>query len=165
MDYFTLFQIPKQFQINLVVLEKNFYLLQKKYHPDVYKKKNPSDSNNCNFFSAKINKAYNILKDKFSRAKYLLKIYKNENKIVNKNYIVTNSFLNKQFKLYEIIETFKIKKENIKNINNFIKAIENKINYYFLKIAQEFQLKKIIEAQKTLHYLFFKKKYYLKFKN
>ena len=38
MDYFSLFQIPQKFQINKNLLEKRFYSLQKKYHPDLYKK-------------------------------------------------------------------------------------------------------------------------------
>ncbi|WP_075432369.1 Fe-S protein assembly co-chaperone HscB [Buchnera aphidicola] len=155
MDYFSLFQIPQKFHINKNLLEKKFYSLQKKYHPDIYKKKN-HNKNDYPISSSKINKAYNILKDKFNRAKYLLKIY-NGNKIKKKK-ILTQDSLNKQFKLYEIIEKFKKKKEDIKNIDIFIKKIKNKIRYYFFKINQEFKLKKICEAQETLYNLFFKKK-------
>lgn len=158
MNYFDLFQIPIQFKVNKIILEKKFYSLQKQYHPDIHQSKTLHHKKNSSLSSAVINEAYNILKNKFNRAKYLLKIYQKKDKNTTKNNSITKNFIKKQFQLYEIIESFKKKKKDIKKISVFIQKIKKKINYYFIKINQEFQQKKIYEIQKTLYNLFFKRK-------
>lgn len=72
MNYFTLLNVPQQFNIDKKILTENFYKLQLKFHPDLF-------MNDCSLKkkivleqSIKINKGYKILKHSSSRAIYLL---------------------------------------------------------------------------------------------
>ncbi|WP_343126545.1 Fe-S protein assembly co-chaperone HscB [Buchnera aphidicola] len=153
-NYFKLFKISQNFYINKKLLKKNFYKLQIKYHPDKINK---------NFFnildkkinSQNINKGYQILKNDFKRAKYLLLLIAKK-KIIKKT--VNQKILIKQFELYEKIEHFKNLKNNFQKILIFILNLKKKIKKYFIKVNIEFEKKNILKIQNILHKLFFLKK-------
>ena len=65
MNYFTLFNLPQIFQINLDKLHQQYIVLQRQFHPDAIQQDNTK-------FSVDINKGYRILKDDVSRAEHLL---------------------------------------------------------------------------------------------
>lgn len=164
MNYFFLFNMPIQFSIDKKKLEKKFYLLQKKYHPD---RLNMSKQKNIKYFyvsSSIINKAYNILKDKFKRAKYLLKIYEKKKHLFNKNFFPNEEMLYKQFKLYKKVEKFKKKINNKKKLKKIEKETEKKIKIYFLKIDKAFKEKKIKFIKEILYKLLFRKKLLIQIK-
>lgn len=155
MNYFDLFQIPKKFIFSQKELTKNFYSLQKKYHPDTNSNKKEFIKEKI-FMSCEINKGYQILKDKFTRAEYLLELMKKEK--TKKNPYLKTNILTEQFKIYEELE--KIKKNPIckKKLNFFIEKINNKIKLHFLEINIFFEKKNILKIEKKIYKLKYLKK-------
>lgn len=71
-NYFTLFEIPVDFNVDLESLEKQYFLLQSYYHPD--KASTKEEKTNFLRLSTELNNGYKVLKDELSRAIYLLSI-------------------------------------------------------------------------------------------
>lgn len=70
--YFSLFNLPPQFELDLGALEKTYFALQRQYHPDRFVKKSEEERKQALSLSMQINDAYHTLKDPLNRAKYLL---------------------------------------------------------------------------------------------
>ena len=64
--------LPRKIGIDLQVLEKNFYDLSRKFHPDFFQGKSNKEKLYSLERSTFLNKAHNILKDPIARAEYLL---------------------------------------------------------------------------------------------
>jgi molecular chaperone HscB len=73
-NYFDLFSIPTEFNINKELLFSRFIELQNKYHPDKQINKLQSEKILLAQLSQEINKAYKILLNDKTRAEYLLKL-------------------------------------------------------------------------------------------
>ncbi|AEO08360.1 Fe-S protein assembly co-chaperone HscB [Buchnera aphidicola] len=137
MDYFTLFNLPKQFQINQKLLAKNFYTLQSKFHPDLFIYDTNLKKNSFKK-SIELNTGYKTLKDFLSRAIYLLDLkgFKINTDTVLLNH---NHFLTKYFSLYEEIDHLKKNCFNQENWENIIKKVINKIENCQKNIELEFE--------------------------
>lgn len=68
MNYFSLFELPTAFEIDVSVLDNQLRALQSQYHPDV------TDSKKSEQMSAVINQGYQTLKYPDSRASHLLEL-------------------------------------------------------------------------------------------
>lgn len=71
-DFFSIFNIKDSYNIDHSLLSKNYKELQKLVHPDKYllnDKEMQSEAEKC---SSLISHAYNILKDDFERANYIV---------------------------------------------------------------------------------------------
>jgi molecular chaperone HscB len=73
-DYFEFLDLPRSLAIDLKDLEKRFYALSRRLHPDLYARKSAEERDYALEASAVLNDAYRVLKDPFSRALYLLKL-------------------------------------------------------------------------------------------
>src|SRR5229473_1592010 len=73
-DYFTFFGLPRKLNINTVVLEREFYALSRKLHPDANAGHDPREQEWSLEQSSRLNDAYRILKDPIRRTEYLLKL-------------------------------------------------------------------------------------------
>ncbi len=73
MNYFELLNISPAFTLDLSQLEKAYFAEQRKYHPDRFATKPPTEKHVAIQRSVDINNAYNMLKDPLKRAQYLLK--------------------------------------------------------------------------------------------
>jgi molecular chaperone HscB len=72
-DYFEAFGMPRHLAIDLKDLEKRFYSLSRKLHPDLFARKSAKEQDDALEASALLNDAYRALKDPITRAQYVLK--------------------------------------------------------------------------------------------
>jgi molecular chaperone HscB len=73
-SYFSLFQLPQHLNLDVVALEKQFYALSRRLHPDRFASKPASEQEAALTASSHLNDAYRTLKDPISRTQYLLKL-------------------------------------------------------------------------------------------
>src|ERR1700678_365398 len=74
MDYFQFFSLPPKLVVDTVALEKSFYALSRKLHPDRFVSKSAAEQEAALAQSSLLNDAYRTLKDPIARTEYLLKI-------------------------------------------------------------------------------------------
>jgi len=73
-DYFTVFGLPRMLQIDLPALEKQFYKLSRKLHPDLFATASAEQQQQATEHSSLLNDAYRTLRDPVERTKYLLRL-------------------------------------------------------------------------------------------
>ncbi len=71
-DYFTFFSLPPKLHLDTSALEKAFYSLSRKLHPDRFASKPPAEQEAALAQSSQLNDAYRTLKDPILRTQYLL---------------------------------------------------------------------------------------------
>jgi len=72
MDYFSFFDLPRKLTLHVVALEKHFYVLSRKLHPDRFASKPIEEQEAALAQSSLLNDAYRTLKDPILRTQYLL---------------------------------------------------------------------------------------------
>ena len=73
-NYFDVFNLPPRLQIDTVALEKQFYTLSRKLHPDRFASRPVAELETALAESSQLNDAYRTLKDPVLRSQYLLKL-------------------------------------------------------------------------------------------
>jgi molecular chaperone HscB len=73
-DYFSFFGLARKLNIDTVSLEKNFYTLSRKLHPDRYSIGSSDEKEWSLEKTSQLNDAYRTLRDPISRTGYLLKL-------------------------------------------------------------------------------------------
>jgi len=73
-DYFTFFGLPRKLNIDAGALEKEFYALSRKLHPDLYSTSENREREWSLEQSSQLNDAYRTLKDPIKRTEYLLRL-------------------------------------------------------------------------------------------
>jgi molecular chaperone HscB len=73
-DYFTFFGLPRKLNLDVAALEKDFYELSRKLHPDLNAKAGSQEQEWSLQQSSLLNDAYRTLKDPIKRTQYLLKL-------------------------------------------------------------------------------------------
>lgn len=71
-DYFSFFGLPRKLRIDESELEKSFYSLSRKLHPDYFMNASEEERQASIDRSSLLNDAYRTLRDKISRVQYLL---------------------------------------------------------------------------------------------
>jgi molecular chaperone HscB len=71
-EYFRLFDLPEELEIDLVDLEKRYYALSRKWHPDLFARQPEAQRLQAEQHTALLNDAYRTLKDPVRRAEYVL---------------------------------------------------------------------------------------------
>jgi molecular chaperone HscB len=71
-DYFTFFGLPPKLNLDVVALEKSFYELSRKLHPDLNARAGTQEQEWSMEQSSLLNDAYRTLKDPIKRTAYLL---------------------------------------------------------------------------------------------
>jgi molecular chaperone HscB len=74
MDYFSIFSLPPHLTIDTAALEKSFYALSRRLHPDRFASKSAEEQQNALAESSRLNDAYRTLKDPIARTEYLLSL-------------------------------------------------------------------------------------------
>lgn len=73
-DYFTFFGFPRKLNLDTAELEKEFYALSRRLHPDVFGQAGEMERAWSLEQSSMLNDAYRTLKDPIRRTEYLLRI-------------------------------------------------------------------------------------------
>lgn len=71
-DYFSFFGLPRKLNIDLAALEREFYRLSRRLHPDVYARASAQEQDWSIEQSSRLNDAYRTLRDPIERTEYLL---------------------------------------------------------------------------------------------
>ena len=71
-DFFTFFTLPRKLILDVSALEKQFYALSRKLHPDRFAAKPAAEQEAALAQSSLLNDAYRTLKDPILRTQYLL---------------------------------------------------------------------------------------------
>jgi molecular chaperone HscB len=72
-DYFSFFGLPRKLNMDLGQLEREFYTLSRKLHPDRYAQSESQEQQWSLEKTSQLNDAYRTLKDPISRTEYLLR--------------------------------------------------------------------------------------------
>jgi molecular chaperone HscB len=73
-DYFTFFGLPRKLNLDAANLEREFYALSRKLHPDLYARADQKELAWSLEQSSMLNDAYRALKDDIKRTEYLLRL-------------------------------------------------------------------------------------------
>lgn len=73
-DYFTFFGLPRKLNLDVAALEKDFYELSRKLHPDLNARAGSEEQEWSLQQSSLLNDAYRTLKDPIKRTQYLLQL-------------------------------------------------------------------------------------------
>jgi molecular chaperone HscB len=73
-DYFTFFGFPRKLILDTSLLEKEFYALSRRLHPDVFAQADTRERAWSLEQSSRLNDAYRTLKDPIKRTEYLLRL-------------------------------------------------------------------------------------------
>ena len=73
-DYFAVFGLPRKLSLDQVLLEREFYKLSRRLHPDVYARASVQEQEWALEQSSRLNDAYRTLRDPIARTEYLHKL-------------------------------------------------------------------------------------------
>ena len=73
-NYFEVFALPRKLRLDTAALEREFYRLSRRLHPDVYARASQQEQEWSLANSSFLNDAYRTLKDPVKRTEYLLKL-------------------------------------------------------------------------------------------
>lgn len=102
-DFFALFGLPQQYNIDLDVLQSNYRKIQAEVHPDKFVTASPSARLQSMQTATLTNEAYQTLKHPTSRARYLLQLQGIET-LEDSNTAMPADFLMTQMEWREAIE-------------------------------------------------------------
>jgi molecular chaperone HscB len=71
-DYFAFFGLPRRFQLDTGALEKDFYRLSRKFHPDLFARASADEQRWSLEKSSVLNDAWRTLRDPLTRTEYML---------------------------------------------------------------------------------------------
>jgi molecular chaperone HscB len=74
MNYFEFFNLPRKLTLDVAALEKQFYMMSRRLHPDRFAARPVAEQEAALAQSSLLNDAYRTLKDPISRTQYLLKL-------------------------------------------------------------------------------------------
>src|ERR1700735_691236 len=72
MNYFEFFDLPRKLTLDVVALEKQFYMMSRRLHPDRFASRPVEEQEAALAQSSLLNDAYRTLKDPIHRTQYLL---------------------------------------------------------------------------------------------
>jgi molecular chaperone HscB len=74
MDHFEVFGLPRQLGIDTAELQRKFYELSRRGHPDFHQRESPERQAEILEASARLNAAYRALRDPLARIEYLVRL-------------------------------------------------------------------------------------------
>ena len=74
MDYFEVFGLPRRLVLDAAELQRKFYELSRRTHPDFHQSAAPEEQARVLETSARLNAAYRALRDPIARIEYLVRL-------------------------------------------------------------------------------------------
>ena len=74
MNHFEVFGLPRKLGIDTVELQRKFYELSRRWHPDFHQAAPPAEQARALEASARLNAAYRTLRDPVARVEYLIRL-------------------------------------------------------------------------------------------
>lgn len=142
-NYFEIFQLPAEFQIDTELLAERYRQLQRKIHPDRFADASERDRRLSMQWATQINEAYTTLKASLPRAMYLLEL--NGVDMSNKqNAPVEPAFLMEQITLREDLDSISEGDDAIARLDDF----KAKVRGVMARLENEFEanLEKNVDA-------------------
>jgi molecular chaperone HscB len=135
-DYFELFTLPEQFDIDTKLLEANFRKIQSASHPDRFVSASAAEKLASMQLATLSNEAYGTLKNAARRAKYLLE-KQGIDAVAESNTALPMDFLMQQMEWREQLEDAKVAKdiaamdELLSQLRSEAKALERELSELF----------------------------------
>ena len=156
-NYFELFGLAEEFEIDLNALSSRYQALQKTLHPDRFV--NAPERERCISLqqAALINAAFQTLKDPLARARYLLEL---KGLVVDdeKTTIRDIEFLEQQIELREELADIRDAADPLTSLLDFMNQIEKTVKLCSNKLKQNFAVADeaaLQQCQMTVHQLQF----------
>ena len=73
-DFFELFGLERRLAVDVTALQRRFYELSRRWHPDFHQAASPAEQARALEESARVNAAYRALRDPLARAEYLIRL-------------------------------------------------------------------------------------------
>ena len=122
-NYFSLFKLLQQFNIDLTQLNANYRVLQSESHPDRYVTASSAEKLRSLQLATLANEAYQTLKNPANRASYLLQLH-NIEAAAQTNTTMPADFLMQQMEWHEILDDAKQAKD-IKALERLLLEMQN----------------------------------------
>ncbi|HET7341663.1 MAG TPA: Fe-S protein assembly co-chaperone HscB [Methylomirabilota bacterium] len=73
-DFFEVFGLPRRLAVDVAALQRRFYELSRRWHPDFHQAATPAEQARALEESARVNAAYRALRDPLARVEYLVRL-------------------------------------------------------------------------------------------
>ncbi|MBT0728140.1 co-chaperone HscB [Rosenbergiella australiborealis] len=111
MNFFTLFDLPESFTLDISSLAERYQALQRRYHPDNFATQPEAERLQALHYAANINQGYQALRKPLPRAEYILSLHGFD--INNEQHTMHDTeFLMAQLTLRETLEEIEQQKNN-----------------------------------------------------
>ncbi|MCZ4373792.1 co-chaperone HscB [Vibrio diazotrophicus] len=154
MNYFELFGLPTQFQLDGSLLSSQFRELQKRFHPDNFATASERDRLMSVQKTAEINDANQILKSPISRAEYLLSLNGVELRGEQQT-LQDPMFLMEQMELREELEAITDSSDAESALFDFDSKVEKMYKQHLIQVEQELNSEQWNSAADTVRKLKF----------
>jgi molecular chaperone HscB len=154
MNYFELFGLPTQFQLDGSLLSSQFRELQKRFHPDNFATASERDRLMSVQKTAEINDANQILKSPISRAEYLLSLNGVELRGEQQT-LQDPMFLMEQMELREELEAITDNSDAESALFDFDSKVEKMYKQHLIQVEQELNSEQWNSAADTVRKLKF----------
>ncbi|MBD0788407.1 co-chaperone HscB [Vibrio sp. Y2-5] len=154
MNYFELFGLPTQFQLDGSLLSSQFRELQKRFHPDKFATASERDRLMSVQKTAEINDANQVLKSPISRAEYLLSLNGVELRGEHQT-LQDPMFLMEQMELREELEAIIDSSDAESALFDFDSKVEKMYKQHLIQVEQELNSEQWSTAADTVRKLKF----------
>jgi molecular chaperone HscB len=145
-NYFELFELPVQFEVNVADLNARYRKLQQKFHPDRYASGSDQEQRMAMELTASINEGLRILKDPVNRGRYLLEL-SGVSVDQETDTVMDPAFLVEQMELRERLDSIK----HVSNATAALIALSREVDQLYRRRVDELaiELKTDGELQKA----------------
>ncbi len=152
-NYFALFHLPQDFEIDLSLLDQQYRKIQSEIHPDRYSNASSNEQMRSMQLATYTNEAYRALKDNTTRARYLLQLEGIET-LEETNTAMPADFLMMQMEWRETIDDA-MQNKNISGLDNLLIEIKEISKSLSQGLAVSFKQKNYISAAESVRKLSF----------